>query len=48
MYLPLAQAMKLATASAEELAAAITWVLSDDSAHVNGAVLTSDGGWSAI
>jgi NAD(P)-dependent dehydrogenase (short-subunit alcohol dehydrogenase family) len=35
-------------AAATELAAAITWLLSDDSANVNGAVLMSDGGWSAI
>lgn len=48
MYVPLAQAMQLQIASAEELAAAITWVLSDDSTNVNGAVLASDGGWSAI
>lgn len=48
MYLPIAQAMHLTIASAEQLAAAITWVLSDDSANVNGAVLASDGGWSAI
>jgi NAD(P)-dependent dehydrogenase (short-subunit alcohol dehydrogenase family) len=37
-----------AVASAEELAAAITWLLSDDSTNVSGAVLPSDGGWSAI
>jgi NAD(P)-dependent dehydrogenase (short-subunit alcohol dehydrogenase family) len=35
-------------ASAEELAAAITWLLSDDSTNVTGVVLASDGGWSAI
>jgi NAD(P)-dependent dehydrogenase (short-subunit alcohol dehydrogenase family) len=35
-------------ASAEELAAAISWLLSDDSTNVSGAVLPSDGGWSAI
>jgi NAD(P)-dependent dehydrogenase (short-subunit alcohol dehydrogenase family) len=35
-------------ASAEELAAAITWLLSDDSTNVSGVVLPSDGGWSAI
>jgi NAD(P)-dependent dehydrogenase (short-subunit alcohol dehydrogenase family) len=34
-------------ASAEQLAAAICWLASDDSANVNGAVLPSDGGWSA-
>lgn len=35
-------------ASADELAAAITWLLSDDSSNVSGAVLPSDGGWTAI
>jgi NAD(P)-dependent dehydrogenase (short-subunit alcohol dehydrogenase family) len=35
-------------ASAEELAAAITWLLSDDSSNVNGAVLPSDAGWSVV
>lgn len=35
-------------ATAEQLAAAITWLLSDDSLNVNGAILPSDGGWSAI
>jgi NAD(P)-dependent dehydrogenase (short-subunit alcohol dehydrogenase family) len=37
-----------APATAEELAAAITWLLSDDSATVNGAILPSDAGWSVI
>lgn len=35
-------------AQPEQLAAAITWLLSDDSANVNGAVLPSDGGWSVV
>ena len=39
---PLLGAMRLTPASADELAAAITWVLSDDSANVNGAVLARD------
>jgi NAD(P)-dependent dehydrogenase (short-subunit alcohol dehydrogenase family) len=30
----------------EQLASAISWLGSDESANVNGAVLTSDGGWS--
>ncbi len=34
-------------ANAEELAASITFLLSDDSVNINGAVLPSDGGWSA-
>ena len=33
-------------AEASELAAAITFLLSDDSPNVNGAILPSDGGWS--
>lgn len=33
-------------ATAEHLAASITFLLSDDGANVNGAVLPSDGGWS--
>lgn len=43
---PLLQSLGLATARPEQLAAAITWLLSDDSANVNGAILPSDGGWS--
>ena len=35
-------------ATAEQLAAAICWLASDDSMNVTGAVLASDGGWSAI
>ncbi|MDJ0458638.1 SDR family oxidoreductase [Arthrobacter sp. NQ7] len=31
---------------AERMAASITWLLSDDSANINGIVLASDGGWS--
>ncbi|MCD2500096.1 MULTISPECIES: SDR family NAD(P)-dependent oxidoreductase [Microbacterium] len=33
-------------ATAEQLAASITFLLSDDGVNINGAVLTSDGGWS--
>lgn len=33
-------------ATAEHLAAAICFLLSDDSVNINGAILTSDGGWS--
>ncbi|SFN91058.1 SDR family NAD(P)-dependent oxidoreductase [Mycetocola miduiensis] len=35
-------------ATPEHLAAAITWLLSDDSANVSGVVLASDGGWVTI
>jgi NAD(P)-dependent dehydrogenase (short-subunit alcohol dehydrogenase family) len=31
---------------ADQMAASITWLLSDDSANVNGIVLASDGGWA--
>ncbi|MFJ9392305.1 SDR family NAD(P)-dependent oxidoreductase [Nocardioides sp. NPDC101246] len=34
-------------ATAEELAASITFLLSRDSVNINGAVVASDGGWSA-
>jgi len=37
-----------APAEPEKLAAAITWLLSDDSDNINGVVLPSDTGWSAI
>lgn len=33
-------------ASAENLAASITFLLSDDGVNINGAILPSDGGWS--
>ncbi|MGN6446617.1 SDR family NAD(P)-dependent oxidoreductase [Amnibacterium sp.] len=45
---PFLQAMVPPVAEAGQLAAAICWLLSDDSTNVNGAVLPSDGGWSAI
>lgn len=41
------QAAIPSVATAEELAASITFLLSDDAVNINGAVLTSDGGWSA-
>jgi NAD(P)-dependent dehydrogenase (short-subunit alcohol dehydrogenase family) len=45
---PIMQTTVPPVAQPEELAAAITWLLSDDSANVTGVVLASDGGWSAI
>jgi NAD(P)-dependent dehydrogenase (short-subunit alcohol dehydrogenase family) len=45
---PLMQTMIPPVASADQLAATITWLLSDDASNVNGAILPSDGGWSAI
>ena len=35
-------------ASAEDVAASITFLLSDDAVNINGAILPSDGGWSAV
>jgi len=35
-------------ATANQLAASITFLLSEDSTNINGAVLASDAGWSAI
>ena len=45
---PIMQTTIPAPAQPEELAASITWLLSDDSSNVNGAILMSDGGWSAV
>jgi hypothetical protein len=35
-------------ASASVPCHAITWLLGDDASNVNGTILPSDGGWSAI
>lgn len=35
-------------ATSEQLAASITWLLSDEASNVNGVILPCDGGWSAI
>jgi NAD(P)-dependent dehydrogenase (short-subunit alcohol dehydrogenase family) len=43
---PVMGATMPAPAVPAQVAAAITWLLSDDSANVNGALLPSDGGWS--
>ncbi len=45
---PVFQALVGMPAQSEQLAAAITWLASDDAANVTGQVLASDGGWSAI
>lgn len=45
---PIMQVTVPTPADADRLAAAITWLLSDDSLNVNGAILPSDGGWSTI
>lgn len=43
-----ASAVMPAPTTAEVLAASITFLLSDDGVNINGAVLPSDGGWSAV
>lgn len=35
-------------ATSEQLAASITFMLSDDAVNITGAILPSDGGWSAV
>ena len=45
---PIMQTTIPPVASAEQLAATITWLLSDDASNVNGTILPSDGGWSAL
>jgi NAD(P)-dependent dehydrogenase (short-subunit alcohol dehydrogenase family) len=35
-------------AESQDLAAAIVWLLSDEAANINGAVLSSDAGWSSL
>jgi len=40
------QAQIPTVATAEQLAASITFLLSDDATNINGAILPSDGGWS--
>ncbi|SDL97936.1 hypothetical protein SAMN04487916_12011 [Arthrobacter sp. ov407] len=45
---PLMQATVPTPATAAQLAASITFLLSDDGTNVNGAILASDSGWSAL
>ncbi len=45
---PLMGVMVPSVATSEQVAATITWLLSDDASNVNGAIVTCDGGWSAI
>lgn len=45
---PLLGAMMPPTATADQLAAAITFLLSDDASNITGTVLMCDGGWSVI
>ncbi len=45
---PLMHVMLPPVAESEHLAASITFLLSDDAVNINGAILPSDGGWSAV
>ena len=45
---PIMQATIPKPATADELAATITYLFSDDASNVNGAIVPCDGGWSAI
>ena len=45
---PLFQTNIPRVARPEELAAAITWLLSDDASNVSGSILPVDGGWASI
>lgn len=45
---PLFQTNVPPVARADQLAAAITWLLSDDASNVSGAILPVDGGWAAV
>lgn len=45
---PLIAANVPGAASADEIAASVAFLLSDESANINGSVLLSDGGWGAI
>lgn len=45
---PLMRANIPAPATAAQLAASITFLLSGDGTNINGAILASDGGWSAV
>lgn len=45
---PLFQTNIPPVAQPEQLAAAIAWLLSDDSSNVSGTILAVDGGWAAI
>lgn len=43
-----ASAAMPAPTTADQLAASITFLMSDDGTNINGAILPSDGGWSAV
>ncbi|MGO3886698.1 MAG: SDR family NAD(P)-dependent oxidoreductase, partial [Mycetocola sp.] len=45
---PILQTVIPSPATADQLAASIVWLLSDEADNINGVVLPSDGGWSAV
>jgi NAD(P)-dependent dehydrogenase (short-subunit alcohol dehydrogenase family) len=45
---PLLQTIVPRPAEADDIAAAVAFLASDEARNINGAVLTSDGGWSTI
>ena len=45
---PILQVVIPTPVTADVLANSIAWLLSDDAANVNGVILPSDGGWSAV
>jgi len=45
---PVLQSTLPSVATAEQVSSAVTFLLSDDAASINGAILPCDGGWSAI
>ena len=45
---PLLQTVVPAPAEADDIATAVAFLASDEARNINGAVLTSDGGWSAL
>jgi NAD(P)-dependent dehydrogenase (short-subunit alcohol dehydrogenase family) len=45
---PVLQATMSAPASAEQIAGTVAWLASDEAANINGVILPSDGGWSAV
>jgi len=45
---PVLQATMSAPATAEQIASAVFWLASGAAANINGVILPSDGGWSAV
>ncbi|MCE0763501.1 SDR family oxidoreductase [Pseudonocardia kujensis] len=43
----LAKATMAPKAHADEIAAVVSWLGSDEASHVNGAIVSADGGWSS-